>query len=285
MHIDANKIVLPNNSDWIDLQDHEFHSYIPYKRFLESCSNDSERMKSKLYCASAEVVNVIEKRPWKEVQHILDKVHRHVCGNSNYSDIKILLQRNNLWSYEAQKYLATELERCSRCATTSEPAKTRKVSLSTLNRELNEMVCVDHLFLEGTRVFHIMDSYSRYSAGDVVDTTAMHHAVSIFESMWITPFWTPSTVLFDQAFDNDEFKSYLDSHDIENRPIPARRHNKNVIESKHRIIRDIYLRLKSDSENTSQHFNRLIVQQALRISNDLYGKDVCSAHELAKGYT
>lgn len=28
-----------------------------------------------------------------------------------------------------------------------------------------------------------------------------------------------------------------------------------------------------------------MIQQAIRISNDLYGNDICSAHELAKGYT
>ena len=132
-----------------------------------------------------------------------------------------------------------------------------------------------------------MSSWSslRYSTGDVVDTMSMSDAINLFESLWTTPFWTPKTVLYDPAFNNTEFTDFLSAHDIEHRPIPTRRHNKNVIESKHRIIRDIYLRLKHECNEENAIKERLIVQQALRISNDLYGSDVCSAQELAKGYT
>lgn len=62
-------------------------------------------------------------------------------------------------------------------------------------------------------------------------------------------------------------------------------HTKNVIESKYRVIRDIYLRLKQDRNGQTVTYERLLIQQALRISNDLYGSDVCSAQETAKGYT
>ena len=49
-------------------------------------------------------------------------------------------------------------------------------------------------------------------------------------------------------------------------------------------IRDIFLRLL-ENENNEDTMPQLIVQEALRISNDLYGNDVMSSHELAKGYT
>lgn len=91
--------------------------------------------------------------------------------------------------------------------------------------------------------------------------------------------------LFDPAFNNSEFTKYLDDHGIECRPLPPRRHNKNAIESKHKIIRDIYLRLKGNQAEHSAVNEQLLVQQAMRVSNDLYGNDVFSAHELAKGYT
>ena len=68
---------------------------------------------------------------------------------------------------------------------------------------------------------------------------------------------------------------------IESRPILARRRNKNVLESKHKIIRDIFIRLESESDPSSEAMR---AQQAIRISNDLYGNDVCSAYELAKGF-
>ncbi len=99
------------------------------------------------------------------------------------------------------------------------------------------------------------------------------------------PFWASDAGLYDPAFKNDKFQSYLSKHSIEARPLPPRRHNKNVIESKHRVIRDIYIRLKAVKDPIDDVDAWLMIQEALRISNDLYGNDVISARELAKGYT
>ena len=73
---------------------------------------------------------------------------------------------------------------------------------------------------------------------------------------------------------------------IEARPIPPLRHNKNILESKHRITRNVFLRLPSAAQACdSSPDTSVLVLQSIRISNDLYGNDVMSAHELAKGYT
>lgn len=50
----------------------------------------------------------------------------------------------------------------------------------------------------------------------------------------------------DQAINNHEFTTFLNSIASEFGPIPSRRRQKNVLESKHGIIRSIYIRLKSD---------------------------------------
>ena len=75
---------------------------------------------------------------------------------------------------------------------------------------------------------------------------------------------------------------FLSTFDVENRPIPARRHYKNVLESKHKIIKDIFLQVKENNETLS---DTIPAQQAIRISNGRYGNDVCSSYEIAKGYT
>lgn len=77
----------------------------------------------------------------------------------------------------------------------------------------------------------------------------------------------------------------MKSHEIKARPIPARRHYKYVVESKHKVIRDIYLRLKDEYQPKNEQEEMMIIQAALRISNNLYGNDICSVKELAKGYT
>lgn len=77
----------------------------------------------------------------------------------------------------------------------------------------------------------------------------------------------------------------MQTQGINGKPIPPRRHMKNVLESKHRVIRDIYLRLRADCTEYTKDKNMLLVDKAFRISNDLYGNDMMSSHELAKGYT
>jgi len=132
---------------------------------------------------------------------------------------------------------------------------------------------------------HIMDTISRYSVGSVVDTTNMDQAIEVFENTWLSQFWEPEEVVFDRGFNNAPFKSFLSKYSISARALPPRRHSKNVIESKHRIIRDIFLRLKSADKDVNTESHKALIYQALRISNDLYGNDIMSANEMAKGYT
>ena len=127
-----------------------------------------------------------------------------------------------------------------------------------------------------------MDSSTRYSAGSVVPDTSMESAISVLDSHWISPFWAPNAIQFDKAFSNHEFQEFLSLHGINPRSIPARRHNKNVLDSKHKMIREILLRIISGNESVSEI---IAAQQAIRISNDLYGNNICSSHELAKGFT
>lgn len=78
---------------------------------------------------------------------------------------------------------------------------------------------------------------------------------------------------------------YLLLQGMDGRAIPPRRYNKNVLESKHNVIRDIYLRLKPEQQPSTEVEEKRLVQCALRISKDLYGIDLCSSKELTKGYT
>ncbi len=128
-----------------------------------------------------------------------------------------------------------------------------------------------------------MDSVTRYFAGcDVLDTS-MQSAIATLEAHWISQFWASDAIVFDAAFDNAIFRNFLDKYGIEPRPVPPRRHNKNFLESEHRVIRDIYLRLKAANPEDTE--SPITIQQALRISNDLYGNHIVSAYGFAKGFT
>ena len=84
-------------------------------------------------------------------------------------------------------YLTRVVERCVDWKATSEPKNARKVSLSAMKGSFNQGVCIDHFHLDEMRVFEIMDSATRYSAGIVVPDTTMAQSISAFASQWDSP--------------------------------------------------------------------------------------------------
>ena len=74
---------------------------------------------------------------------------------------------------------------------------------------------------------------------------------------------------------------YLSTYGIKFRPVPSRKHHKKPLEPKHGIIRSIFLRLKHSSPDTSIS---LLALRAVTISNDLYGSDIMSSFDIAKGF-
>lgn len=144
------------------------------------------------------------------------------------------------------------------------------------------IVAVDHFILDGITMFHAMDVLSRFSACYIVPDVSVHHALVASESCWLSQSRQPVRVQGDQAFNVEEFPGYLKMFDVKFNQIPSRRHSKNPVESKHRVIRNIFLHLKSAFPHIALD---LLAYQAVRVSNDLYGTDVLFAFELAKGFS
>ena len=65
-------------------------------------------------------------------------------------------------------------------------SENQKGFFTKLTIYFNELACVEHSHLDENSVFHIVDSLSRYSAGDVLDTTSMSRAIQVFESHLIS---------------------------------------------------------------------------------------------------
>lgn len=88
----------------------------------------------------------------------------------------------------------------------------------------------------------------------MVSDPSMERAVLSYESTWLAQFWPPIAVHDDDAFNKDVFNNYLKHFDTLFHPVTPRRHFKIPIESKHRIIRSIDLRLKdASSSNDPSH--------------------------------
>ena len=110
----------------------------------------------------------------------------------------------------------------------------------------------------------------------------MQATILAWDSLWISSLCAPNSTQFGQAFEHKEFNVFLALHDINTRPIPTSGHNKSVIESKYKVIKDIFFRIKTDLLGFSE---TLAALQAIRVSDELFGNDVCSSHEVAKGFT
>lgn len=102
---------------------------------------------------------------WDLVFPILDKFRPHVFGHGDRADMRTLLERYGYWLEDASKYITDQVERCRSWAVCANPKPSRKVSLASLNRQFYDLLCIDHLFLDGIRVFHAMDAHTRCSAG------------------------------------------------------------------------------------------------------------------------
>lgn len=126
-----------------------------------------------------------------------------------------------------------------------------------------------------------MDAKTRYSVGGLVSSTSLKDTTNVVECTWILEFWPPASMQGDHAFNNAEFPNYIKLYDIQFRSAPRRSHSKNVLQSKHRILRDVFLRIESHDETGDP---RTLVSKMFRIYNNLYSNDIATSHEIAKGY-
>lgn len=120
-----------------------------------------------------------------------------------------------------------------------------------------------------------MDHYSKNSAAQPVLITSFADAVVVFKNLGVAQFGSPKEVRGDLAFYFDIFKSLLAQYNIAFASLPPRRHYKNLIETKHGIIRAKYLRLLNATPDCEP---KLHAVSAVRISNEMYGSDKLSAY-------
>lgn len=108
--------------------------------------------------------------------------------------MRTLLQRNDLWPEDAQRYLSRVVERCNHLVAASVPFPSRKVALGVLNCSFNDVVMVARFYLDQVRKYHAMSSYSRLSAA-YVKTEATLSAISFtFQTAWVAQFWPPKAL-------------------------------------------------------------------------------------------
>lgn len=146
----------------------------------------AQRMEALKACTSA--VKPFLAQSWPTPKAIVDRIHCHICGHARYSDIRTLLQRNNLWSQDVETYLISVISKFRACRATSPPHQTRKISLSSLSRQFNETVCIEHMYPGSQRITHLMDARTRLSAGMIAYSASLTSATHALTLCWFTPY-------------------------------------------------------------------------------------------------
>lgn len=155
----------------------------------------------------------------------------------------MLLMQTNLWTAQVQQYLANvESQRDSCCASTNRPSNER-VSLASLNKSFNDVVCVDQMQPRSVTLLHVMDVETLFSATSVVQSTAFEKAVVSFESVWLDLFWSQTSIHGDIPVRKEGFRKYVEMYGMTIRPVPPRQHKINPTEPRHGTTRSIFLRL------------------------------------------
>ena len=139
-------------TDYISMYDFDMHSHVKLERFNDIIENSikkiGEEQTSNIESCQTLLASYVKNTlsNWSDVRRVMARVHKHVCGHASYADIKTLLERNNLWNEQSQLYVSYLIEECNSCKAVSPPHPNRRVSLSSLNRDFNDIVCLDHFF-------------------------------------------------------------------------------------------------------------------------------------------
>lgn len=101
---------------------------------------------------------------WAKLRRVVNRVHHHTWGHTSFPGMRTLLSRNGLWNEHVQHYIASTIAQCRDCKASSTPPPNRRVSISSLDKAFNDIVCIDHFYLEDVTLFHMMAVATIYSS-------------------------------------------------------------------------------------------------------------------------
>lgn len=120
---------------YIQINSYNYDSQICLDRFT-SISSTKDGLPNTATLAETNglqrVSSNLSKMNWNDVRRTIDRVHHHMCGHPTFSDMRTLLERNNLWSMEAQKYCSEMVASCPDCKASSTPPPNKRVFLSSM---------------------------------------------------------------------------------------------------------------------------------------------------------
>ena len=197
---------------------------------------------------SEEVLEVAQDLSPAEKEKILTKLHKQF-GHASSERLAQLLRNAGTTDKETLNLLRTVCDSCEVCLINKRPPPKPVVGLP-LATEFNEMVAVDlHELENGTWYLHIIDEFTRFSAGSIMKSKKSSEFVQNFLKHWIAVYGPPKCLYSDNGgeFNNEEVRDMAENFNIEIKTTAAyspwsndliERHNQTLTEILHKVKAD-----------------------------------------------
>lgn len=116
-HVRRHALTFPldQTTDSIRMIDCNRLSSVPTSHVTASINKDGDTV------LSAMSVMAISEMNWSDMKKIVDKFHRHICGHEKYTEIKCLLEHNDMQNDIIQSYVTQIITDCRSCHETASP--------------------------------------------------------------------------------------------------------------------------------------------------------------------
>lgn len=193
-------------------------------------------------------VLIVDNMTNKEKIKSLEKLHRQF-GHASAEKLKLLLKSAGSDVVEVAKILEKIVANCEICRKYRKPAPRPVVGFSLAN-DYNHTVAMDlHQLEPNLWYLHIIDEFSRFSAGCITNTKQSSKIVKKFIQCWISIHGAPKRMFSDLGgeFDNAEMKDMAENFNIDISTTAAYSPWSNgLLERHNQILTEILLKLRSD---------------------------------------
>ncbi|VDI61048.1 Hypothetical predicted protein [Mytilus galloprovincialis] len=196
------------------------------------------------------VLNITDDMSTAEKRKTLVKVHKQF-GHATFNRLTKLLNKAGMTNADTIDILRSVCENCDICMTNKRPSSKPVVGLP-LATEFNETVAVDlHELEHNVWYLHIIDEFTRFSAGSIMKTKKGSEFVKKFLESWISIHGSPRRLYSDNGgeFNNDEVRDIVaENFNIEVKTTAAYSPWSNgLLERHNQTLTDTLLKLKADN--------------------------------------
>ncbi|CAG2196696.1 unnamed protein product [Mytilus edulis] len=195
------------------------------------------------------VLNITDGMSTAEKRKTLVKIHKQF-GHATFNRLSKLINKAGMNNADTLELLRSVCENCDICMTNKRPSSKPVVGLP-LATEFNETVAVDlHELEHNVWYLHIIDEFTRFSAGCIMKTKKGSEFVKKFLESWISIHGSPRRLYSDNGgeFNNDEVRDMAENFNIEVKTTAAYSPWSNgLLERHNQTLTDTLLKLKADN--------------------------------------